>query len=95
MSERIIFRIGEATVLAKEGQFTDAMPEVLVGDVSGPAGHAFAGMMGQTAGHTRLFAIRALQPVGRPGTIMVPSHPRRADDKPVDCQPALDKARHV
>ena len=34
MSERIIFRIGEATVLAQEGQFTDAMPEVLIGDVS-------------------------------------------------------------
>lgn len=48
MAEKIIFRAGEATVLAREGQFTDAMPEVLIGDVSGPVGHAFANMMGQS-----------------------------------------------
>ncbi|NBN93699.1 MAG: aldehyde-activating protein, partial [Betaproteobacteria bacterium] len=40
MSEKILFRTGEATVLAKEGQFTDAMPEILIGDVSGPVGQA-------------------------------------------------------
>ena len=47
----IWFRTGEATVLAADGQFTDAMPEVLIGSVRGPAGHAFASMMGQAAGH--------------------------------------------
>lgn len=72
MSERIIFRAGEATVLAREGQFTDAMPEILIGDVAGPVGHAFASMMGQTAGHTRMFAIRACNQLVRPATIMVP-----------------------
>jgi 5,6,7,8-tetrahydromethanopterin hydro-lyase len=72
MSKQIILRIGEATVFAKEGQFTDAMPEVLIGDVSGPTGHAFANMMGQTAGHTRMFAIRACNQLVRPATIMVP-----------------------
>ena len=72
MSERIIFRTGEATVFAKEGQFTDAMPEILIGDVAGPVGHAFANMMGQTAGHTRMFAIRACNQLVRPATIMVP-----------------------
>lgn len=72
MSERIEFRAGEATVFAREGQFTDAMPEVLIGDVSGPVGHAFANMMGQTAGHTRMFAIRACNQLVRPVTIMVP-----------------------
>jgi hypothetical protein len=46
-----LFRVGEATVFAKEGQFTDAMPEIVIGTVDGPAGHAFATMMGQTAGH--------------------------------------------
>lgn len=72
MSERIVFRAGEATVFAKEGQFTDAMPEILIGDVAGPVGHAFANMMGQTAGHTRMFAIRACNQLVRPATIMVP-----------------------
>src|SRR5687767_2905317 len=72
MSARIIFRAGEATVLAREGQFTDAMPEILIGDVAGPVGHAFASMMGQTAGHTRMFAIRAWNQDARPATIMLP-----------------------
>jgi 5,6,7,8-tetrahydromethanopterin hydro-lyase len=58
MSERILFQTGGATVFAAEGQFTDAMPEVLIDDAAGPVGHAFANMMGQTAGHTRMFTIR-------------------------------------
>lgn len=49
MTQRILFRTGEATVEAKPGQFTDAMPEILIGEVSGPVGQAFAGMMGQSA----------------------------------------------
>ena len=36
MSEKILFKAGEATVFAEEGQYTDAMPEVLIGDVGGP-----------------------------------------------------------
>ena len=72
MSDPIIFRAGEATVLAKEGQFTDAMPEILIGSVNGPVGQAFANMMGQTAGHTRMFAIRACNQMVRPATMMVP-----------------------
>lgn len=68
----IIFKTGEATVLAREGQFTDAMPEILIGTVDGPVGHAFANMMGQTAGHTRMFAIRACNQQVRPATLMVP-----------------------
>ena len=38
----IWLRTGEATVFAAEGQFTDAMPEVMIGDIRGPVGHAFA-----------------------------------------------------
>ena len=72
MSDSIIFRTGEATVLAREGQFTDAMPEILIGSVNGPVGQAFANMMGQTAGHTRMFAIRACNQMVRPSTMMVP-----------------------
>jgi 5,6,7,8-tetrahydromethanopterin hydro-lyase len=72
MTHPIFFRAGEATVFAAEGQFTDAMPEVLIGAVDGPVGQAFANMMGQTAGHTRMFAIRACNQLVRPVTMMVP-----------------------
>jgi 5,6,7,8-tetrahydromethanopterin hydro-lyase len=69
MSE-IWLRTGEATVLAAEGQFTDAMPEVLIGDVRGPVGQAFAAMAGQVAGHPRMFVIRDLNQQVRPATMM-------------------------
>jgi len=69
MSE-IWFRTGEATVLAAEGQATDAMPEVLIGSVKGPAGTAFANMMAQSAGHTCMFVIRDLNQLVRPATMM-------------------------
>jgi formaldehyde-activating enzyme involved in methanogenesis len=60
----IWFRSGEATVLAAEGQVTDAMPEVVIGSVKGPVGTAFATMMGQAVGHTRFFVIRDLKSDG-------------------------------
>lgn len=72
MTEKIIFKAGEATVLAADGQFTDAMPEILVGATDGPVGQAFANMMGQTAGHTRMFAIRACNQMVKPATMIVP-----------------------
>lgn len=66
----IWFRTGEATVLAAEGQATDAMPEVLIGTVKGPVGQAFASMMGQVKGHTRMFVVRDLNQLVRPSTMM-------------------------
>ncbi len=69
MSE-IWFRTGEATVFAGEGQYTDAMPEVLIGSVKGPAGQAFASMMGQVQGHTRMFVVRDCNQMVRPATMM-------------------------
>ncbi len=72
MSDLYWFRTGEATVFSSEGQGTDAMPEILIGDVIGPAGHAFANLMGQTEGHTRMFAIRACNQQVKPATIIVP-----------------------
>lgn len=66
----IWFRTGEATVLAAEGQATDAMPEVLIGSVRGPVGQAFASMMGQVEGHTRMFVVRDLNQQVRPATMM-------------------------
>jgi hypothetical protein len=68
----IVFRAAEATVFAKEGQATDAMPEIVIGAIDGPVGHAFANLMGQTAGHTRMFAIRACNQMVKPATLMVP-----------------------
>ena len=72
MSIPYLFHAGEATVLAKEGQFTDAMPEILIGRVDGPVGQAFANMMAQSKGHTAMFAIRACNQLVRPATITVP-----------------------
>jgi 5,6,7,8-tetrahydromethanopterin hydro-lyase len=69
MSE-IWLRTGEATDLAADRQFTDAMPEVMIGQVKGPVGHAFAAMAGQVAGHPRMFVIRDLNQMVRPATMM-------------------------
>ena len=72
MKNDYLFHTGEATVLARDGQFTDAMPEILIGRTDGPVGQAFANMMAQSKGHTAMFAIRACNQLVRPATIMVP-----------------------
>jgi len=79
MSDRIIMKTGEATVFAAEGQLTDAMPEILIGDIDGPVGHAFANMIGQTEGHPRMFAIRACNQTVKPATMMVPKVTIKSD----------------
>ncbi|MGO8843989.1 MAG: formaldehyde-activating enzyme [Methylocella sp.] len=79
MSE-IWLRTGEATVLAADGQFTDAMPEVMIGHVKGPVGHAFAAMAGQAAGHPRMFVIRDLNQMVRPATMMTTKMTVRSND---------------
>ena len=66
------FHAGEATVLAADGQFTDAMPEILIGRTDGPVGQAFANLMAQSKGHTAMFAIRACNQLVRPATMLVP-----------------------
>ena len=72
MTNSYVFHAGEATVFAREGQFTDAMPEILIGRTDGPVGQAFANMMAQSKGHTAMFAIRACNQLVRPATIIVP-----------------------
>ena len=72
MTQPYTFHAGEATVLAADGQFTDAMPEILIGRADGPVGQAFANMMAQSKGHTAMFAIRACNQLVRPATITVP-----------------------
>src|SRR4051812_33567119 len=72
MSKTYLFHAGEATVLAREGQFTDAMPEILIGRTDGPVGQAFATMRAQSRGHTAMFPTRACNQRVRPATIVVP-----------------------
>ncbi len=71
MSDTFVMKTGEATVLASHDQCTDAMPEITIGDIGGPVGHAFANLMGQTEGHSRMFAIRATNQQVKPATMMV------------------------
>jgi 5,6,7,8-tetrahydromethanopterin hydro-lyase len=72
MTPALTFHTGEATVFAREGQATDAMPEILIGRTDGPVGHAFGNLMAQSKGHTAMFAIRACNQQVRPATLIVP-----------------------
>src|SRR5688572_4716558 len=57
MSDRIIMRVGEALV-AGGPPGTAAEPEVIIGELDGPFGSAFAKLLGdQVVGHTRVLAL--------------------------------------
>lgn len=68
----IIFKTGEATVFTPGKDVTAAMPEIVIGAVDGPVGTAFANMMAQSKGHTAMFAVRDINQMVRPTTMMVP-----------------------
>jgi formaldehyde-activating enzyme len=71
MSERIVLRTGEALVEGSE-DYMAAEPEVVIGELDGPVGHALAGLIGdQVKGHTKVFAILNSDVQVRPATIMV------------------------
>src|SRR3954464_1206646 len=71
MSERIILRTGEALVEGSE-DYLCAEPEVVIGELDGPVGHALAGLIGeQVKGHTKVFAILNSDVQVRPTTVMV------------------------
>lgn len=71
MSERIIMRTGEALVEGEE-DYLCAEPEVVIGELDGPVGHALANLIGdQVKGHTRVFAILNSDVQVRPATVMV------------------------
>lgn len=73
MSERILMRAGEALVKgAPDQKYTTAEPELIIGEINGPVGYAFAQMMGQTKGHTRMFALLSANWNIKPLTLMVP-----------------------
>lgn len=71
MSQRIVMRTGEALV---EGaiDYLCAEPEVVIGELDGPVGHALAQLIGdQVKGHSRVFAILNSDVQVRPATVMV------------------------
>lgn len=71
MSERIIMRTGEALV-AGGPPGTAAEPEVIIGELDGPFGTAFANLLGdQVKGHSRVLAIMNTDIMVRPATLMV------------------------
>ena len=71
MSERIILRTGEALVEGPEDHLC-AEPEIVIGELNGPVGHAVANLIGdQVKGHSRVFAILNSDVQVRPATVMV------------------------
>lgn len=70
-SDRIVLRVGEALV-AGGPPGTAAEPEVVIGELDGPVGNAFANLMGdQVKGHTKVLAILNTDVMVRPPTLMV------------------------
>jgi 5,6,7,8-tetrahydromethanopterin hydro-lyase len=71
MSERIILRTGEALVEG-DADYLCAEPEIVIGALDGPVGHALANLIGdQVKGHSRVFAILNSDVQVRPATVMV------------------------
>ncbi len=64
-------RTGEALVEG-DADYLCAEPEIIIGELDGPVGNAFAGMLAnQVKGHTRVFAILNSDVQVRPATLMV------------------------
>ncbi len=71
MSDGMVMRVGEALV-AGGPPGTAAEPEVIIGELDGPFGTAFANLVGdQVKGHTRVLAILNTDIMVRPATLMV------------------------
>lgn len=51
MTHGYLFRAGEASVAGQALPLTAAVTEVLIGDVAGPVGHAFASLLSQNLGY--------------------------------------------
>ena len=71
MSERIVMRVGEALVAGGPAG-TAAEPEVVIGELDGPFGTAFANLIGdQAKGHSKVLAIMNTDVMVKPATLMV------------------------
>jgi formaldehyde-activating enzyme len=70
-SQRIVLRTGEALVEGDK-DYLCAEPEIVIGELEGPVGHALAQLIGdQVKGHSRVFAILNSDVQVRPATVMV------------------------
>lgn len=71
MAQRIVLRTGEALVESSP-DYLCAEPEIVLGELDGPVGHALAQLIGdQVKGHTKVFAILNSDVQVRPVTVMV------------------------
>jgi len=71
MSEKFIMKVGESLVAGGPAG-TAAEPEVVIGDLNGPFGTAFANLIGnQSKGHSKVLAIMNTDVMVRPATLMV------------------------
>ena len=71
MSDRIVMRVAESLV-AGGPPGTAAEPEVIIGELDGPVGTAFATLLGdQVKGHSRVLAIMNTDIMVKPATLMV------------------------
>jgi 5,6,7,8-tetrahydromethanopterin hydro-lyase len=65
-------RIGEALVRGERHRLSAAEPELIIGDLNGPVGVAFASLLGgQVEGHTRVLALLNGDVAVKPATLMV------------------------
>ena len=65
-------RIGEALVRGQRHRLSAAEPELMIGDLNGPVGAAFATLLGgQVEGHTRVLALLNGDVAVKPATLMV------------------------
>ena len=71
MSEKFIMKVGESLVAGGPAG-TAAEPEIVIGDLNGPFGTAFANLIGnQSKGHSKVLAIMNTDVMVRPATLMV------------------------
>ncbi len=69
--KKIILRTGEALVEGDK-DYLCADPEIVIGSLDGPVGHALANLIGdQVKGHSRVFAILNSDVQVKPATVMV------------------------
>tara|TARA_Y100000817_G_scaffold293005_1_gene265642 strand:- start:46 stop:594 length:549 start_codon:yes stop_codon:yes gene_type:complete len=71
MSEKFIMKVGESLVAGGPAG-TAAEPEIVIGDLNGPFGTAFANLIGnQSKGHSKVLAIMNTDVMVKPATLMV------------------------
>ena len=71
MNEKFGMKVGESLVAGGPAG-TAAEPEVIIGELDGPFGTAFANLMGnQTKGHSKVLAIMNTVVMVKPATLMV------------------------